>query len=248
MRLAKITLAIMAVLILIGFTTLALRSGVTGQELDFQVPKLQSTEAKLKDINIQYEKLNGELSKQSSSDKQKIQELNEQKQQLVRQRDQLKQKADAKAEEKAKLQQVAEATASKVTGTASASADTISAPVYSGSHEDWMAAAGISPSDYGYVDYIISHESGWCATKWEGEYGYCPGVVEDHYGLGLDVDFSLTYKGYGVCQSTPGNKMAIAGSDWQTNPVTQLKWCTMHAAQFGGWAGAYYHWLSHNNW
>jgi hypothetical protein len=35
-----------------------------------------------------------------------------------------------------------------------------SAPIPSGSHEDWMAAAGIAPSDYGYVDYIISHEIG----------------------------------------------------------------------------------------
>ncbi|GGL90901.1 hypothetical protein [Micromonospora yangpuensis] len=29
---------------------------------------------------------------------------------------------------------------------------------------------------------------------------------------------------YGIPQSYPGNKMASAGSDWQTNPVTQIKW------------------------
>jgi hypothetical protein len=29
---------------------------------------------------------------------------------------------------------------------------------------------------------------------------------------------------YGIPQAYPGNKMASAGSDWQTNPATQIKW------------------------
>ena len=29
---------------------------------------------------------------------------------------------------------------------------------------------------------------------------------------------------YGIPQALPGSKMASAGSDWQTNPVTQIKW------------------------
>ncbi|GLW07369.1 hypothetical protein Misp01_24990 [Microtetraspora sp. NBRC 13810] len=29
---------------------------------------------------------------------------------------------------------------------------------------------------------------------------------------------------YGIPQSLPGTKMASAGSDWQTNPATQIKW------------------------
>jgi len=29
---------------------------------------------------------------------------------------------------------------------------------------------------------------------------------------------------YGIPQSLPGDKMASAGSDWQTNPATQIKW------------------------
>ena len=29
---------------------------------------------------------------------------------------------------------------------------------------------------------------------------------------------------YGIPQSLPGSKMASAGSDWQTNPATQIKW------------------------
>jgi hypothetical protein len=35
---------------------------------------------------------------------------------------------------------------------------------------------------------------------------------------------NLSSGAYGIPQSLPGNKMAMFGSDWQTNPVTQIKW------------------------
>jgi uncharacterized protein YabE (DUF348 family) len=101
-----------------------------------------------------------------------------------------------------------------------------------------MAQAGIASSDYAYVNFIVSHESGWCATKAQGEH-YCPAVPDD----------AMTPNGYGLCQSTPGYKMATAGADWQTNPITQLHWCSGYAQRaYGGWGNAYYHWLSHHNW
>jgi hypothetical protein len=87
-----------------------------------------------------------------------------------------------------------------------------------------MALAGISQSDYPYVDYIISHESGWN-----------PGA---HNASGA----------YGLCQALPGSKMASAGSDWPSNPVTQLKWCSGYASRYGGWAGSYNYWVSHHYW
>ena len=102
-----------------------------------------------------------------------------------------------------------------------------------------MALAGIAASDYSYVDYIVSHESGWCPTKAQGQYGGCPPYA----------GFVPTTGGYGLCQSTPGSKMASAGSDWQTNPVTQLRWCSGYAqGRYGSWAAAYNHWLSYHNW
>lgn len=102
-----------------------------------------------------------------------------------------------------------------------------------------MALAGISPSDYTYVDYIISHESGWCPTKAQGQYGGCP-----PYSGSVP-----SYGGYGLCQSTPGSKMASAGADWATNPITQLRWCTGYAVgRYGSWGGAYNHWLSYHSW
>lgn len=55
--------------------------------------------------------------------------------------------------------------------------------------------------------------------------------------------------GYGLVQATPGNKMARAGSDWQTNPITQLRCASSYAVgRYGSWKAAYEYWLAHNNW
>lgn len=101
-----------------------------------------------------------------------------------------------------------------------------------------MALAGISPGDYNYADYIISHESGWCPTKAQGQYGSCPAYA----------GYVPSYGGYGLCQSTPGIKMESAGADWATNPVTQLRWCNSYAQRYGGWFGSYEHWVANGNW
>jgi len=101
-----------------------------------------------------------------------------------------------------------------------------------------MSLAGIAPQDYQYADYIISHESGWCPTKAQGEH-YCPAVPDN----------SGTSNGYGLCQATPGYKMVSAGSDWATNPITQLRWCSGYAtSRYGGWYNAYTHWINNGNW
>lgn len=88
-----------------------------------------------------------------------------------------------------------------------------------------MALAGIAPEDYNYADYIISHESGW------------------------RPDAGSTGGPYGLCQAYPGTKMASAGADWQTNPVTQLRWCAGYAqSRYGSWAAAYNRWVASRNW
>jgi uncharacterized protein YabE (DUF348 family) len=106
-----------------------------------------------------------------------------------------------------------------------------------GSHEDWMAAAGIAASDYGFVNYIVGHEGGWCPVRWQGDSG-C-------------VDHGEAPKGggYGLVQATPGGKMVSAGGDWLTNPVTQLRWATSYAVgKYGSWEGAYTHWTVVHSW
>jgi uncharacterized protein YabE (DUF348 family) len=101
-----------------------------------------------------------------------------------------------------------------------------------------MALAGISSDDYEFADYIISHESGWCPTKAQGEHT-CPPIPDDPYTSG----------GYGLCQATPGSKMSSAGADWETNPITQLRWCAGYAeGRYGSWSAAYDHWVNYHNW
>ncbi|HYH36574.1 MAG TPA: ubiquitin-like domain-containing protein [Candidatus Saccharimonadales bacterium] len=88
-----------------------------------------------------------------------------------------------------------------------------------------MGRAGIAPGDYQYADYIISKESGW------------------------RPDARNPSGAYGLCQALPGSKMGSAGADWQTNPVTQLRWCNGYAvSRYGSWAAAYNHWLSAHSW
>lgn len=103
-----------------------------------------------------------------------------------------------------------------------------------------MALAGISSGDYPYVDYIVSHESGWCPTKLQGHPGDCPPYPPDSIP---------SYLGYGLGQATPGSKMASFGADWETSAVTQLKWATSYAlGRYGSWAAAYNHWQANHNW
>lgn len=108
-----------------------------------------------------------------------------------------------------------------------------------GTKGEWLAAAGIPASDYAAVDYIIGRESGWCPTKWQGQYGGCPAYHGAPTSGGV---------GYGLCQATPGYKMASAGDDWAYNAVTQLKWCTNYAKKYGGWQGAYQWWIVNHWW
>lgn len=89
-----------------------------------------------------------------------------------------------------------------------------------------MARAGISPNDFTYVDFIVQKESGWNYRARNASSG-----------------------AYGLCQALPGSKMASAGSDWATNPVTQLRWCDGYAkGRYGSWAAAYSFWQRNHWW
>lgn len=49
---------------------------------------------------------------------------------------------------------------------------------------------------------------------------------------------------YGLPQALPGHKMASAGADWRTNPVTQIRWARSYVnARYGGSCSA----LAHHN-
>ncbi|MCU1591557.1 MAG: hypothetical protein JWP11_2813, partial [Frankiales bacterium] len=52
---------------------------------------------------------------------------------------------------------------------------------------------------------------------------------------------------YGIPQALPGSKMASAGSDWRTNPATQIRWGLGYiASSYGSPCAAWHHSESHN--
>lgn len=92
-----------------------------------------------------------------------------------------------------------------------------------GDHKHWMEQAGIPASWYDSINYIVSHESGWRVNATNPSSG-----------------------AYGLPQSLPGSKMAAAGRDWRTNPITQLKWMKSYVNRYGGGPGAAAFWRSHH--
>lgn len=71
-----------------------------------------------------------------------------------------------------------------------------------GSHRHWMQQAGIPKSWWSAINEIVTAESSWQTSAHNGQY-------------------------YGLPQTTVGN-LAKAGSDWRTNPITQLKAMMMY--------------------
>ncbi|MGI8470306.1 MAG: transglycosylase SLT domain-containing protein [Pyrinomonadaceae bacterium] len=56
-------------------------------------------------------------------------------------------------------------------------------------------------------------------------------------------------KATGICQSLPASKMATAGTDYLTNPLTQIKWCNSYAiSRYGSWQNAWNFWQTHRWW
>ncbi|KRN02161.1 SLT domain-containing protein [Levilactobacillus senmaizukei DSM 21775 = NBRC 103853] len=82
----------------------------------------------------------------------------------------------------------------------------------SGSHKHWLEQAGIPANQFGAYNAIITPESGWN-----------PKI------------HNPSSSAYGLPQALPGSKMASAGSDWKTNPITQLKWMKGYVkGRYGG--------------
>ena len=87
---------------------------------------------------------------------------------------------------------------------------------------EWVRAAGVSEADVAAAIDLIYHESG------------------------CRVDARNASSGaYGIPQALPGNKMASAGADWETNPVTQIRWMAGYVSRYGGWQGAIEFWYAH---
>lgn len=94
----------------------------------------------------------------------------------------------------------------------------------------------------------ISPEREQCAN-WAREAGVSEADLEVAIDLiyresGCRVDATNASSGaYGIPQALPGNKMATVGDDWQTNPVTQIRWMIGYVnGRYGGWSQALDFW------
>jgi hypothetical protein len=89
---------------------------------------------------------------------------------------------------------------------------------------DPKAAARLMAGDRGWgagefkcLDSLWTKESGW---RWNAD------------NAGSDA--------YGIPQALPGTKMASVGSDWATNPITQIKWGLQYiSSRYGTPCGAW---------
>jgi len=94
---------------------------------------------------------------------------------------------------------------------------------YSGMSAYQIAERIVPSGQFGCFSWIVSRESGWSVTATNPSSGA--------YGLG---------------QALPGYKMASAGSDWETNPATQIKWTLGYMDErYGSPCAAQGFWESH---
>ncbi len=85
---------------------------------------------------------------------------------------------------------------------------------------EWVREAGVAEEDLQTALTLIYHESGCRVNAKNASSG-----------------------AYGIPQSLPGNKMASMGADWETNPVTQIKWMKQYVEKrYGGWQEALDFW------
>jgi hypothetical protein len=80
-----------------------------------------------------------------------------------------------------------------------------------------LSSYGFGSSQWGCLDDLWERESGWIYN------------AENASGA------------YGIPQALPGDKMASAGPDWETDPTTQIKWGlgyiqSVYSTPCGAWA------------
>lgn len=163
-------------------------------------------------LEKQYYEVQSELNNKNSQLESTVQDkanLQKQVEELNKTKQDLEAQLQAKLAERQRIaslaQKTAQASSTKPTGTKT----------------DWMMAAGIPESQWGYVDYIVSRESGWRPTARNVSSGAC-----------------------GLVQALPCSKL---GPNW-SDPVVALKWQLNYVnARYGGYAGAYAFWVS-NHW
>ncbi|MFJ4468929.1 transglycosylase SLT domain-containing protein [Streptomyces sp. NPDC089424] len=135
-----------------------------------------------------------------------------------------KKEAAEQAAQEAKEREEAEEEAASRSATRDAASFAVQSS-YSISEIQSMAAAMVPGDQFQCFSNIVDHESDWNYT-----------AVNPSSGA------------YGLFQALPGSKMSSVGSDWQTNPATQIKWGLNYMNdRYGSPCGAWSFWQA-NHW
>jgi hypothetical protein len=87
------------------------------------------------------------------------------------------------------------------------------------------------------IAYEMVMARGWG----EGEFACLVALWNRESGWRVNA-YNASSGAYGIPQSLPGDKMAAAGADWETNPATQISWGLGYiAARYGTPCGAWDH-------
>ncbi|WNZ08948.1 transglycosylase SLT domain-containing protein [Streptomyces sp. 11x1] len=136
-----------------------------------------------------------------------------------------KQKAAEKAEQERKAKEAAEAEAKSKAAAAGSLGDIPAQSSYTVAEIQAMAKAVVASDQWTCFSNIVNHESTWNYK-----------AVNPSSGA------------YGLFQALPAGKYASAGSDWRTNPATQIKWGLNYMeSRYGSPCEAWTFWQA-NNW
>ncbi|UED84398.1 transglycosylase SLT domain-containing protein [Streptomyces profundus] len=131
---------------------------------------------------------------------------------------------EREAAEQAEREAAAERAAQEAQS-ASASADIPVQSSYTKAEIQAMARQIVAADQFQCFSDIVERESGWNHTATNPSSG-----------------------AYGLMQALPGSKMSSAGSDWQTNPATQIRWGVNYMeSRYGSPCGAWEFWQA-NHW
>lgn len=88
----------------------------------------------------------------------------------------------------------------------------------------------------------IAAEYGWTGIEWQ-----CLDNLWEKESNWRHLVANSSSGAYGIPQALPGDKMAAAGSDWKTNPATQIEWGLEYIeGQYGTPCSAWGSWSDRN--
>jgi hypothetical protein len=134
-------------------------------------------------------------------------------------------KAKSDADKAAAAAKAAKAHADEVAAASRAAARAAVTQTYSAGSAQAIAQSIVPASQFSCFSNIVERESGWDYTATNASSG-----------------------AYGLVQALPGDKMASAGSDWRTNPATQIKWGLSYMdSRYGSPCDAWAYWQVHQS-